>query len=71
MQSQLLYYRKWHGLLYTHLVKAIEQAWHGLRAWRNKTRAPAKAVESRHIVQLWQQAWQATQGGLNSPHQPW
>ncbi len=71
MQSQLLYYRKWHGLLYTRLVKAIEQAWHGLRAWRNKTRAPAKAAESRHIVQLWQQAWQATQGGLNSPHQPW
>ena len=71
MQSQLLYYRKWHGLLYTGLVKAVEQAWHGLRAWRNKTRAPAKAAESRHIVQLWQQAWQATQGGLNSPHQPW
>ncbi len=71
MQSQLLYYRKWHGLLYTGLVKAVEQAWHGLRAWRNKTRAPEKAAESRHIVQLWQQAWQATQGGLNSPHQPW
>ena len=71
MQSQLLYYRKWHGLIYSALVKAIEQAWHGLRASRNATRSPAKAAESRHIVQLWQQAWQATKGGLESPPQPW
>ena len=71
MQSQLLYYRKWHGLIYSWLVKALEQAWHGLRAWRNVTRAPAKAAESRRIVQLWQQAWQDTQGGQNSPPQPW
>ena len=71
MQSQLLYYRKWHGLLYARLAKVIEQAWHGLRTWRNKVRNPEKAAESRRIVQLWEQAWQATQGGLNSPKQPW
>ncbi|MEI6067588.1 MAG: glycosyltransferase family 2 protein [Methylococcaceae bacterium] len=71
MRSQLLYYRKWHGLLYSWLAKTLEQAWHGLRDWRNKTRAPAKAEESRRIVQLWQQAWQETQGGRNSPPQPW
>ena len=71
MQSQLLYYRKWHGLTYTRFVKLIEQAWHGLRAWRNEASNPEKAVESRRIVELWGQAWQATQGGLNSPKQPW
>lgn len=71
MQSQLLYYRKWHGRIYAGLAKNTEQTWHRLRAWRNKTRSPLKAAESMHIVQLWQQAWQATQGGLHSPHQPW
>ncbi len=71
MRSQILYYRKWHGHIYSWLVKALEQTWHGLRAWRNATRAPAKAAESRHIVQLWQQAWQETYGGLISPPQPW
>jgi len=71
MQSQLLYYRKWHGWFYTLLIKTMEQAWHGLRAWRNRSRAPHKAAESRHVVQLWRQAWQATNGGLESPPQPW
>jgi GT2 family glycosyltransferase len=71
MQSQLLYYRKWHGWLYAAAVKLFEQAWHGLRAFRNVRVAPAKAAESRHIVQLWRQAWRATQGGLLSPPQPW
>ena len=71
MRSQLLYYRKWHGLFYSWLVKALEQAWHGLRAWRNGMRAPDKAAESRHVIQLWRQAWQDTQGGRISPPQPW
>ncbi len=71
MQSQLLYYRKWHGLTYTYLVKLIEQAWHGLRAWRNKARNLEKAAESKRIINLWRQAWEATQGGLHSPKQPW
>ena len=71
MRSQLLYYRKWHGLIYSWLVKSLEQTWHYLRALRNTTRTPAKAEESRRIVQLWQQAWQDTQGGHHSPPQPW
>jgi len=71
MRTQIMYYRKWHGLFYSWLVKSLEQAWHGLRAWRNATRAPDKAAESKHIVQLWRQAWQETQGGLISPPQPW
>jgi hypothetical protein len=71
MRSQLLYYRKWHGWLYSYLVKGLEQTWHGLRAWRNNARNPAKAEESKRIVELWRQAWQDTEGGLNSPTQPW
>jgi GT2 family glycosyltransferase len=71
MRTQVMYYRKWHGLFYSWLVKSLEQAWHGLRAWRNTTRSPDKAAESKHIVQLWRQAWQETQGGLISPPQPW
>jgi GT2 family glycosyltransferase len=71
MRSQLLYYRKWHGLIYSALVKALEQGWHVLRARLNKNTSPAKAEESRRIVQLWKQAWQDTQGGLTSPNQPW
>ncbi|MDD5274116.1 MAG: glycosyltransferase family 2 protein, partial [Methylovulum sp.] len=63
MRSQLLYYHKWHGRFYGRLVKTLEQTWHRCRAWRNARRNPAKAAESRHIVQLWQQAWQETQGG--------
>jgi len=71
MRSQLLYYRKWHGLVYSWLVKVLEQAWHGMRAWRNGSCAPDKAAESRHVIQLWRQAWQETQGGRISPPQPW
>ncbi len=71
MRSQLLYYRKWHGLIYSWLVKSLEQGWHRLRARLNRNRSPVKAAESKRIVQLWQQAWIDTQGGLNSPKQPW
>lgn len=71
MRSQILYYRKWHGLLYSWLVKTLEQTWHGLRAWRNTHRAPNKAAESKHVVALWRQAWLETRGGLDSPPQPW
>ena len=71
MRSQLLYYRKWHGLLYGWMVKSLEQGWHKLRAWRNRNKAPAKAAESLRIVALWRQAWIDTQGGRESPPQPW
>jgi GT2 family glycosyltransferase len=71
MRSQLLYYRKWHGSTYSWLVKLLEQSWHRVRAWRNTTRNPAKAEESKRIVEFWDQAWENTQGGLHSPTQPW
>jgi GT2 family glycosyltransferase len=71
IRSQLLYYRKWHGLVYSYCIKALEQNWHRLRGWRNATKNPAKAAESKNIVSLWQQAWQETQGGKVSPPQPW
>lgn len=71
MRSQLLYYRKWHGGFYSYLVKQLEQTWHKLRAWRNATRNSVKADESKRIVELWQQAWQDTEGGVRSPTQPW
>ena len=71
MRSQLLYYRKWHGLLYSWLIMILELSWHRLRAWRNTGKAENKATESRHIVALWRQAWHETLGGSTSPTQPW
>lgn len=71
MRSQLMYYRKWHGLIYCWLVMALEQSWHRLRAMRNAGKSEAKATESRRVVALWRQAWQETQGGRISPTQPW
>lgn len=71
MRSQLLYYRKWHGWLTAFLVKSLEQTWHRLRAIRNQQRDASKAEESTALVQLWNQAWQDTQGGSVSPPQPW
>jgi len=71
MRSQALYYRKWHGRLAAWLVKALEQGWHRLRAWRNRRRDAGKAAESQAIIRLWDQAWRDTQGGAVSPPQPW
>ena len=71
MRSQLLYYRKWHGDSAAARVKGLEQSWHRLRAWRNRTRDAAKTEESVALVKLWDQAWQDTQGGAVSPNQPW
>jgi len=71
MRSQLLYYRKWHGGLYSWLVMTLEQSWHRLRAWRNASKSAAKSDESKNIVRLWQHAWRDTNGGRISPEQPW
>lgn len=71
MRSQLLYYQKWHGVLYAQLVKVSAQSCYRLKAWRNGRRAPSSAAEARLMVQLWRQAWQETKGGLISPPQPW
>jgi len=71
MRSQLLYYRKWHGLPTAWAVKTLEQSWHRLRGLRNRGRSPEKAHESRTIVELWTRAWKDTDGGAHSPPQPW
>lgn len=71
MRSQLLYYRKWHGAGTTVRVRAQEECWHRLRAWRNVRREPLKAEESAVVAALWKQAWKDTAGGLRSPPQPW
>ncbi|MFM8332828.1 MAG: glycosyltransferase family 2 protein [Candidatus Methylumidiphilus sp.] len=71
IRSQLLYYRKWHGLPVAWLVRQLEQNWHRLRALRNCHRDAAKAAESTAMVKLWSQAWRDTQGGDVSPPQPW
>lgn len=75
MRSGFLYYRKNHGWLTARLSRAVEGAWHRVRAWRNARRthpeARAKAEESRAIVALLRQAWDETRGGLESPPRPW
>lgn len=71
MRSQLLYYRKWHGVTGAFLARTAEQAWHRLRAFRNAGRDPDKARESAAVVTLWDRAWQETRGGSISPPQPW
>lgn len=71
MRSQLLYYRKWHGMSGTVWVRWQEESWHRLRAWRNRSRSTEKSEESSVIVALWKQAWADTQGGRVSPPQPW
>ena len=71
MRSQLLYYRKWHGAGYAWLVMHFEQLWHSIRALKNRQRDTAKVNESHHVIALWKQAWQDTEGGRISPSQPW
>lgn len=74
MRSQLLYYRK-HRWLSAWLVKALEQSWHRLRAWKNAFSSDSvraiKAADSLKIVQLMDRAWEETRGGRLSPQRPW
>ncbi|MEO8128595.1 MAG: glycosyltransferase family 2 protein [Bryobacteraceae bacterium] len=74
MRSALLYYRKHHGPA-AWLAKAMETAWHGARAWKNRFNPSAgqraKAEESQVILQLMKRAWTETQGGRISPARPW
>lgn len=71
MRSQLLYYRKWHGLPMAWAVKTLEQNWHRLRALRNRGLSPEKSRESQTIIELGTRAWKDTDGGAHSPQQPW
>ncbi len=69
LRSALLFYRKNYGLLYTWLWMQIENNWHRIRAWKNRTNF--KAEDSNNLRNLLKQAWQETQGGKISPPRPW
>lgn len=72
MRSELLYYRKHHGILTTLLVAGLEKGWHLLRATRaSLDRKTQKATESQRIVSLMASAWRDTRGGRQSPARPW
>lgn len=74
MRSTLLYYRKHHGWQ-AHLARLLETLWFKQRVVRKsrskdpERRASAEA-DARHVA-LMQQAWQETNGGRQSPPQPW
>lgn len=74
MRSTLLYYRKHHGWQ-AHLARLLETFWFGQRALRKSL---SKEPEQRaagdtdtHHVSLMRRAWQETNGGRQSPPQPW
>lgn len=75
MRSALLYHRKHHGYTGALAAMAAEAGFHQVRAWKNRgsddPSAKGKAEESKTIVDLIRQAWKETDGGKNSPPQPW
>lgn len=76
MRSALLYYRKHHGRLGAWLLAQLETTWHGLRRLKaalspRALTGPAKAAESRRLIDLMWQAWRETRGGAVSPPRPW
>jgi GT2 family glycosyltransferase len=73
LRSQFLYYRKHHGTSAA-LAMWSELFWHRLRSFRNTLRGPqgvAKAMESRALIAIIEQAWQETNGGRTAPPRPW
>lgn len=72
MRSAFLYYRKHHGGG-VWFAKKVEELWHRLRAWKNRSRQTAmdKVEESVALVHLLERAWHETSGGLVSPPRPW
>ncbi len=74
MRSELLYYRKHHGVT-AWAAKEIEHLWHFARRCKNSLGfAPGdaeKADESKIVTRLLQQAWRETSGGAVSPPRPW
>lgn len=75
MRSALLYHRKHHGYAGALAAMAAEAGFHRVRAWKNQgsddPSAKDKVEESKAIVDLLRQAWTETDGGKNSPPQPW
>ena len=74
MRSELIYYRKHLGCS-AWMVKKLEELWHGVRAWKNRTdedtTRAGKARDSQTTITLMKQAWSETQGGRLSPQRPW
>ncbi len=74
MRSAFLYYRKHHGAL-AWLSRHVEAEWHRVRSWKNLVIPGSvhkvKAQESHKIIQLLNQAWRDTAGGVASPARPW
>jgi GT2 family glycosyltransferase len=74
MRSEFLYYRKHHGSG-AWMVKQMEECWHRLRVWKNRSAGDAeqkaKAEESEATIALLHQAWRDTCGGRVSPPRPW
>jgi GT2 family glycosyltransferase len=75
MRSELVYYRKHHGLGGAWMKKALESSWHGLRGWLHRSAGSAvgqaKRAESQAVVQLMRRAWHETDGGRTVPAHPW
>jgi GT2 family glycosyltransferase len=75
MRSQLLYYRKYYGVLGAWSTTIVETGWNRLRALYNSVSSdPArssKAQESRTEIAIMKQAWRDTLGGQISPPKPW
>ena len=71
LQSQYLYYRKNYGLIKTLMSKNLERIWNYIRYKKNIKNNPAKAEESRVVLELIKKAWEYTEGGKISPERPW
>jgi GT2 family glycosyltransferase len=74
MRSQLLYYRKYHGVLGVWLTMAVENWWNRLRALRNHVSSaptPGRLQESQTDIAMMKQAWRDTRGGQLCPPRPW
>ena len=71
LQSQYLYYRKNYGLIKTLMSKNLERIWNYIRYKKNIKNNPAKAEESRVVLELIKKAWEYTEGGKIPPERPW
>jgi GT2 family glycosyltransferase len=73
-RSKYLYYRKHFGLASTYMIKYLETYWYKLRGLKNTLqhgKEHPKVNASEQSVQILNQAWKDTQGGIYSPPKPW
>jgi GT2 family glycosyltransferase len=75
MRSELLYYRKHHGVLGTWSAMLLETWWNRARtlrnAWSGDHDRRDKNQEARTTIAMMKQAWTDTRSGTISPPQPW